>query len=354
MIPGPWFYVISSMRFHLRFLFLIPFLSLASCSEKKPESASKSTPVSVDVIIATEESVSNPFECNGSVLAGESVELHAEASGRLILLNMTDGGSVRKGDLLAKVNDAEWQAQLRQQLTQLDLAKKNKARFEKMISINGVNQADYDNAMSQVAALEAAVDITKALIEKSEVRAPFDGRLGLRTVSPGAYVTPQTVLGSIQENGPVKIDFNLPEQILSHVKIGSEITVKGSDGVSRTATIRALDAQINPQTRNVKARAVLKQGTLTPGGYVNVFLDDPMRGILVPTQCVIPDATGNKVLRVQDGKGVFVPVKTGSRNDKVVEIQDGLQPGDSIVVVGVLFVRPNSPVTVRSVKAVSL
>ena len=349
------------MYFHshslpMRYLLVLLILIIMAACGNNPSASVQSPPppVPVDVIVAAEMTVQNELMCNGSVLAGESVELHAESSGRLIQLTMKDAASVTKGTLLAKINDAELQARLRQETTQLTLAKANKARFEKLLAVSGVNQADYDNAVSQVATLEASVDITKALIEKTEVRAPFDGTLGLRMVSQGAYITPQTALGSLQENGPVKIDFTLPEQYASHLKTGATVTIIGSDEQKLAAYISAFDPQINPATRNIKARAILKSGRLIPGAYVKVILSNPMIGIIVPTPCVIPDAISSKVLTVKGGKGVFVNVKSGLRTEGVVEITEGLSAGDTVIVTGVLFVRPNAAVKVRSVQEVAI
>lgn len=323
---------------------------LVACSGKKQAQPPSTPPVQVDVIVAAMQTIPDELEGNGTVLSAEMVELHPETSGRLISLHLADGGMVKKGTLLAKINDAELQAQLRQQRVQLELARKNKGRFEAMLAVSGINQADYDNAVNQVASLEAAVDVTLALIDKTELRAPFDGQLGLRMVSPGAYVTPQTTIGSIVANGPFRIDFTLPEQLASTIKAGREVEIIGGTGEQATATVSAVDPQVNQLTRNVKIRSILKNGAVQPGAYVKVRLKRSIKGIAVPTQCIIPDATSSKLILVQEGKGKFVPVKTGIRTQDIVQITDGVEPGDSIIVTGVLFVRPNAAVKVRAVK----
>lgn len=333
------------------FLLLAAFLS--ACSGKKSEGPPKAPPTAVDVVVASELSVPEDLTGNGTVLPAEVVELHIESAGRLIALEMKDGAFVRKGSLLAKTNDAELQAQLRQQRVRLDLARKNKDRYEKLLAVNGINQADYDQAVNEVASLEAAVDMTLAQIEKTELRSPFDGTLGLRTVSPGAFVTSQTVLGSIVEQGPLRIDFTLPEQYASGLKQGEKLIVTDAAGDTATAILSAVDPQANPSTRNVRARAVVQSGRLTPGAYARVRMRRLLNGITVPTQCIIPDAVANKVIVVKEGKGKYVPVRTGLRTEEVVQITDGLVPGDSVIVTGVLFVRPDAAVTVRSVKEVT-
>jgi membrane fusion protein (multidrug efflux system) len=327
---------------------------LLACSGKKNTGPPPAQPVSVDVIVASETDIREELEANGTVLSAEMVELHVESGGRLTVLDMKDGAFVKKGTLLAKVNDADLQARLRHEQIQLDLARKNKDRFEKMLAVNGVNQADYDKAVADVAAFEAAADMTRAQIEKTEVRAPFDGTLGLRMVSPGAYVTPQTDLGTIVENGPLRIDFTVPEDFADRLKTGRPVEVIAASGDTIPATLTAVEPQINTTTRNLKARATVNSGRLTPGAFVKVSLQRTQRGIAMPAQCIIPDAVASRVIVVREGKGRFVAVKTGIRTEESVEITDGLASGDTVVVTGVLFVRPNADVKVRSVKSMTV
>jgi membrane fusion protein (multidrug efflux system) len=326
---------------------------LAACGGDKKSAAPPTSPTSVDVMIAGYTETADILECNGSVLAAEMVELHPETSGRLVTVSMSDGAHVARGTLLAKINDAELQAQLRQQQVQLDLARKNKARFEKLLLVNGVNQADYDAAIGQVASLEAAVDITKAQIDKTELRAPFSGTLGLRQVSAGAYVKPETVLGMLQEDGPLRIDFTLPEQFVGRLKKGTPLQIITGTGDTLLSQVAAFDPQVNAITRNIKARAMVRSSALLPGAYVKVQLQHPIKGMLVPTQSIIPDAISDKLMLVKDGKGKFVNVKTGFRTSDLVEIKEGISVGDTIIVTGVLFVRPKADVKIRAVKDLS-
>jgi membrane fusion protein (multidrug efflux system) len=334
--------------------FLLVNLTLFSCSSKKSENEKQGPPPPqiVDVIIADYQNIENKVEVNGLVLANESVEIHPEISGRLVFLNMPDGAVVKEGTILAKINDADLQAQLLKSNTQLSLAVKNEERLNKLLQINGVNQADYDVAINAVNNIKADIEIIKAQIDKTIVKAPFTGMLGLRMVSPGAYVTPQLVMASLQQTNQLKVDFNVPEMYSSLIQKGKSVRAIADNNQEYMATIAAEESQVNASTGNIKVRAILQHGNLKPGEFVKVQLDagSGKQSIMVPTNAIIPDANSKKIIVVKDGKGEMVKIKTGLRNAYGVEVTDGLNPGDSIVVTGVLFVKSGKPVKIRSVK----
>lgn len=337
-------------------LFAIVVFSVA-CKNKKKENAAQqkpaSTPVMVDVMLAATQSVTGNFEANGSVTPNEAVEIRPEISGRLTYLYLPEGARVSQGTVLAKINDADLQAQLGKIKVQLALAEKTETRLKKLIDINGINQADYDAALTQVNSLKADITVLQAQLEKTIVKAPFSGVLGLRIISPGAYVTPQNILATLQQVDKVKIDFSVPEEYGYLIKKGNSISVQSIESSQkRKATIIATEPQINATTRNLKVRAILEGSPLSAGSFVKVDIatGGTNNAILVPSSAVIPDARAKKIVVVRGGKGVFIEVETGSRSAANVAITKGLKIGDSIVVTGVLFVRPNLPLKIRSVK----
>jgi membrane fusion protein (multidrug efflux system) len=337
-------------------LILIAFVTffVVSCKSKKENpKAKENPPVTVDVLVAGVTSVTGSMEANGAVIANEIVEIRPEISGRLTYLNLPEGGNVAAGTLLAKINDADLQAQKAKTNVQLTLARKTEERLKKLLAVNGINQADYDAALNQVNNLEADLKITDAALEKTIIKAPFGGVLGLRMISPGAYVTPQNILTTLQQVDKVKVDFNLPESFASIVRRGSRVTVELADGKGkRNATVIATEPQVNATTRNLKVRATLDGGNINPGTFAKVTISTGgnTKSIVVPTSAIIPDARAKKVVLVKGGMGVYVDVETGQRMPGGVEITKGLNVGDSIVVSGVLYVRPGLPVKVRSVK----
>lgn len=326
-----------------------------SCKDKpKTLKPRESPPPVVDIIIASPTSITNSIEANGTVLANEYVELHPEVSGRITYLNVKEGDHVEKGTVIARIYDADLTAQLQKSKVQLDIAQKTEERLKKLLEINGINQSDYDAALNTVEGLKADIAYTQTLIEKTVIRAPFSGTVGLRQVSPGAFVTSANVIASIQQLDKIKIDFTIPEQYSYVIKKGGlvDVEVDAAKQIRKKAMIIATEPQINQNSRNLSVRTILLNGTANPGSYVKVFVaaDVDKKAIMIPTNSIIPDDKNNQVVLVKDGKAAFVNVQTGLRSANSVEITKGVNVGDSVVVTGVLFVRPKNPVQVRSIK----
>jgi len=341
------------------FSFFLLISVLTSCGgedKKKGGAANQSAqqpPVLVDVILASYQPLTNTIEANGSVVANETTELRTEVSGRLTYLNIPEGRAISKGTVLARINDADLQAQLTKLRAQLSLAEKTEQRLRKLLEVEGINRADYDVAVNQVSTIRADIGVTQANISRTVVRAPFSGTIGLRNVSPGAYVSPQTVLATLQQVSRSKIDFTLPEVYANAVKTGSNVVVD-IGGEKRRATVIALEPAANTATRNVTVRAMVDNGVINPGSFVKILIDGGSKAktILVPSASIIPEANARKVIVVKNGKGVSTAVETGLRTASGVEILSGLNEGDSVVVTGVLYVRPTSKLKVRSVKKI--
>lgn len=329
---------------------------ILSCGEKKDnfkQDKSKSDPTVVDVIIASRESVSDKVEVNGTVVANEYAELRPEVSGLLTFLDVPEGKTIQKGTVIARINNADLAAQLEKSKVQLELAVKTEERLKKLIAISGVNQADYDVALNQVNSLKADMVYTQALIDKTIIRAPFTGIVGLRKVSAGTYVSPTTVIASMQQLNNLRVDFTVPEVYQSFVNKGSTVDVViDQKGTIQKATIIATEPQINQSTRNITVRATLSGATFNPGSFAKVYLNAGAQksSILIPTNCIIPESRNKKAVIVKDGKAVFVTIETGVRKADFVEVTKGINVGDSVVVSGVLFARPDAPVKVRAVK----
>ena len=332
------------------------FILFSSCKEKADASKAKpkeNQPVVVDVVVAGAKSIENRVEANGNVVANEYVELHPEISGRITYLNVPEGAHVEKGTVIARINDADLQATLQKSKTQLDLYQKTEERERKLLEINGINQADYDLAQNNVNSTKADIDYTQAQLDKTVIRAPFSGIVGLRQVSPGAYVTPANIIATVQQLDRIKVDFTLPQQYSNVVRKGSLVDIQlESGGPIHKGLIIATEPQVNLTSRNLKVRALLQSGLGNPGAFVKVFVNagTDKKAIMVPTNALIPDDRNNQVILVKEGKATFVNVQTGIREANNVELTKGVNPGDTVVVTGVLFAKPQAVLHIRTVK----
>ncbi len=322
-------------------------LLVVACKEK-PKSVDKfnpNAPVSVDITIAETQKIEKQIEVNGTVLANDFVELHPEVNGRITFLQIPEGKLITAGTIIAKLNDADLQAQLAKANAQLELAVINEKRNKQLLAIKGMNQSDYDASLQQVKSLQADVAYTKSLIEKTIVKAPFTGQIGLRQVSVGAYINTTTTIATIQKLDQLKLDFTIPEVYATYVSVGKKVNIAtaSSNGTNLTGIITAIEPQIIAASRNLKVRTSFK-GKVLPGAYAKVYLaeSNAKPSIMVPSNVIIPDSKSKQVVVVKNGQAKFVNVETGYRTQTAVEITKGLEVGDSVIVAGMLFVKDGS------------
>lgn len=331
----------------LNYVAFILMLGLFACKEKtKPtDKFNANAPVSVDIAIAASQVIDKVIEVNGSVVASEFVDIRPETNGRITYLQIPEGKMVAAGTVLAKLNDADLQAQMQKIKVQLALATITEQRNYKLIQAKGINQSDYDISLQQVNSLKADMAYTQSLIDKTVIKAPFTGQIGLRQVSLGANINTASTIVTLQKVDQLKVDFTLPEIYQNYIKVGKKVTVESiaNPGVKMSATIAAIEPQIIATSRNIKVRANL-QGKLIPGAYTKVFLGENQQksSILVPSNIIIPDSKVKQLVVVKNGKAKFINVETGYRTAAGVEITSGVKVGDSLIVAGMLFVRDGS------------
>lgn len=311
--------------------------------------------VKVDGIVVAASSLEENISSIGTLMANEEAELRPEIQGRVSAINFTEGTNVAQGALLIKLNDSDLRAQLLKLEANLKLQKENSERQKKLFELNGISRQQYDEAMTLVSSTEADIALTRAQIEKTEIRAPFSGIIGLRNISIGRVVGPNDIIASVQQINPVKIEFSVPEKYSSLVTIGNEVqyTVDGNTSV-QTAKIYAMEPKIDPQTRTVKVRAVgaNTEGKLIPGSFARVMfsISKSDNSILIPTQSIIPVLKGKKVMVVRNGLAVSQMITTGVRQEKEIEIMDGLKAGDTVLTTGLMQVRDSMMVDVKIFK----
>ncbi|MBX7226381.1 MAG: efflux RND transporter periplasmic adaptor subunit [Chitinophagales bacterium] len=302
--------------------------------------------------------LSNDLDANGTILAQDVVQLQPEVSGRVTYLKIDEGAFVQKGTLLLKVNDAELQAQIQKLKAQKVIATANKERLAELLKINGVSKSEYDAAENQLNNIVADIQLLEVQIEKTSIRAPFSGKLGLRNISLGAYVTPATVVASLQNTAQLKIDVTMPEKYASVVFPGNMMACKvaGFDQVF-SAKIIAIEPNIDEKTRNLKVRAVILNpvAKLLPGAYVKVSLklNATPQALMIPGSAIIPDDKATKVVISENGKAKFVFIETGVRTSGEVQVTSGLKVGDTVLTSGLLQVKPDMDVKITQVAKTS-
>ena len=303
----------------------------------------KEMPVTAYVVQA--QNLENGLVATGTILANEEVELHAEVSGKITRLDIAEGTAVRQGALLVKLYDADLQAQLKKLQLQRETAEKTEARLKQLLAINGVGQQEYDNALIQLNNIKADLELMQANISKTEVRAPFDGVVGLRQVSEGAYVSPATAIATLQQINPLKLDFTVPEKYYRSLAKGESVwfTVDGSDE-RFSGKVFAVEPKMDEATRSVKVRALVQNSSvkILPGTFakVEVGLRGLQGALMIPTQCIIPEARNKKVIVVKDGQAQFSQVQTGVHNESKIQILEGVSEGDTIVATALMSVKP--------------
>jgi len=325
-------------------------------SDTNTETEQNDTPLLVDVFIVQESELENKIFTTGSIISNEEVELSSEIAGKIEKIYFNEGETVKKNQLLIKINDSELQAQLQRVQHQLELARTQVQRQKQLLEKGGISQAAYDVSYNEMKVLEAEKQLIVAQIEKTEIRAPFEGRIGLKYVSDGSYIDPSTRIASLQDIDPVKIDFSIPERYSSSVDIGDDITftVQGSDKVFK-ASIYALEPKINMDTRNlqIRARSPNPNTILLPGAFADMelVLENIEDALMIPTIALIPEIDGNKVYVYRNGLVKEKRVKTGIRRQKYIQLRDGLSQGDTVLTSGLLQVKPNMNVNIRNVNS---
>jgi len=289
---------------------------------------------------------------SGTLEANEQIDIRSEVSGIVESINFKEGSQVSEGQILFKVNDIELQAQLSKALTAKKLASENERRAKLLLEKQAISQEEYDIASADYQSANAESELISAQLSKTNVRAPFSGTIGLRSISKGTYVTPTTVVAKLVNTDNLKITFSVPEKYASQIQVGTEMTFTTSDSKeNHKATIYAIDPEVDIATRTLRVRAITdnKDHRLYPGAYTNVNLplETAEDAILVPTESLIPVQNGKRIYIVENGKAKEIDVEIGSRTGSSVRVISGLKPGDTIITYGVMALQNGMPIRVN-------
>jgi membrane fusion protein, multidrug efflux system len=346
----------------VKLLFVVVALcnvSAISCKQKKqtPEVMtvrSVNMPVQVEAFIVRSKPLSENIDVPGTLLPYETTEIRPEISGRIVELNIPEGRVVERGALLAKLFDGDLQARMKKLEVQLSIAQKTVERQKALLEINGISQQEYDLSQLEANNLSADIELVKVDIEKTRITAPYTGKIGLKNISLGAYVTPTNILTTISQVNDLKLEFTVPEKYSENMKRGKEVSfnITGMNKAYK-ATIMATEGGIEANTRTLKVRALVKgrHDELVSGGFAKVSLElgNSEEALIIPTQAIIPQARDKKVIAYKNGQPEFKVVTTGIRDSTFVQILDGLNAGDTIITTGLLAIRPDSKITLTKV-----
>jgi len=341
------------------FIFSITFLLVACKSsgkeEKKPGSASANRPpAKVDAFIVTPKILSRDIEIPGSLMAAEETELHAEVPGRVTGIYFNEGSYVSQGSPLVKLYDGDLQAQLSKLRVQLKVAEQTLSRYEALLKINGVSQQEYEIYKLSVSNIQADMSIVQANISRTLLRAPFSGKLGLRNISMGAYITPAITISTLRKISQLKLEFTVPEKYGTGMKTGGQVQFSMENNEKPyKARIIATENNIAEETRSLRVRALVDKpdAQLIAGGFVRVKIElgQDDAALMIPSQAVIPKARNKEVIVYRAGLANFEIVTTGIRDSSLVEITSGLKAGDTVLITGLLTTKAGSKVMINKV-----
>ena len=321
-------------------------------NEKRNDKNGKKPPTIVSAIVIKPQDFSNTISLSGSIEANEQIEIHSEVSGIVENISFSEGSQVSKGQVLLKVNDIELRAQLAQAKTKENLASENERRAKLLLQKEAISQEEYDIASADYRTTKAQTQLIEAQIGKTFIRAPFSGKIGLRSISPGTYVTPTILIANLVNTNPLKITFSIPEKYASEIVKGSQITFTVPNMTEKfSAKIYAIEPGIELATRTLKIRALTENsnGKLLPGTFANIEfpLKNIKDAIIIPTEAIVPVQDGKKVFIANNGQAKEIKVETLTRTDKDVVITSGLKAGDTLLTSGMMSLKDEADIKVK-------
>lgn len=311
----------------------------------------QSKALNVRAVVLSQQGLTDGIFVSGSLVPDEEVNLSFESSGKITDIFFKEGTHVEKGELLAKINDAPLQADLRKKQAQVKLMQDRLFRAKALLEKEAVSKEAFQEAEANLAALEAEIEGVEAQIEQTELRAPFSGIIGLRQVSVGAYATTTTEVATLTKTAPLKVEFNVPERYAGMLPEGTELTFTAEgDLTTRNAKVYASDSRVDPETRTFAIRAIYPNadGKLIPGRYVNVNLVTQRfdNTLAVPSEAIVSEMGIDKVFVCKNGKAQPVEIAKGLRTDAMVQVLRGLVPGDTVITSGTMQLRSGQNVVV--------
>lgn len=305
--------------------------------------------ISVEGFVVRPEQFHETVYTTGNIMADEEIYVRSESSGRVTGIYFEEDSEVREGDLMLTLNVAELQQEKRRITFQINLAEIREQRQKELLERTAIAQDDYDVALNELNTLKAQRDRVQAQIDDKQIRAPFDGVVGLKEISVGSYISPETVITSLQKIDPVKVEFSIPERFQASVSRGQNVRfrVEGDENY-KEGEIYAIQPRVDRETRSLRMRAIAPNPDfrILPGAFARVEVDLSVieDALLIPSEALIPEITGYKVFVYSNGNVTERNVQIGTRTDRQVMIREGLNPQDTVITTGLLQLRDNMAV----------
>jgi len=326
------------------FFLLLALAVLAGCG--KGGGPPKDAPVPVELVPVTAAPLQETLEAVGSLDAEESVDIRPEVEGEITSIRLTEGQTVKKGDLLLQIDESKQAATVAEAEADHKLAQETIHRADMLLADGTISQQEHDQTHANFTRMEASLALAKKRLTEYTLTAPFDGILGRRFVSVGQYVNPQTTLVSIYDLDRMKLNFSVPERYSAKIQPGQTLRLKVAAYSEETfaGEIYLIEPRVDPGTRTVQVRAYVPNSDLRlkPGMFANVEITvgTKPKALTIPEECLFPNAGGFAVYRSHEGVAELVPVETGLRVPGKVEILKGLQAGDQVARSGNLRLSP--------------
>jgi membrane fusion protein (multidrug efflux system) len=319
-----------------------------------PRPVGRGMPLKVAVKIIEPEHLIDIIESTGNLIPDEEVDLTFETSGKITDIYFREGSAVKKGELLAKINDKPFQAELAKLMAQIPLANDRVARQKTLLEKDAVSKEAYEQVTTELEKLHADIDLSKARIAQTELRAPFDGVIGLRQVSEGTYASPATVVASLTKIIPLKIEFSVPERHANLVRQGTPVLFTTGDDLKRySAQIYAVESRLELKTRTLKVRALYPNtnGRLIPGRMASIEIksNEIVNALTIPGEAIIKEMGRDIAYLYSEGKAKQIEVIRGLRTESDVQVVQGLHAGDTLIVTGVMQLRDGLAVNIDNI-----
>lgn len=308
--------------------------------------------VAVEVTPAKAGPLVETIQAVGTLRPNEAVTVTSEIAGRVAKLAFREGQRVNAGDLLVQLDAAILRAELARSRSELTLARANHERNTRLARDGMASPRTRDESLAALQAAEAGIALAEARLEKTAIRAPLSGVVGLRAISSGAFVEPGTPIVELSDIDPIKLDFRVPELALPSLRNGQSVrvTVDALPGLRFAGEVYAIDPIVEPGGRAVRLRARIPNpdARLTAGLFarVEIVISEREQVLLIPESAVFARGNGRHVFRIVDGRAKLTPVSVGVRRPGQVEIREGLAAGDVVVTAGHQTLRDNGEVEV--------